>query len=109
MLALGGLRASGAEALDAISLESGGELIAADIAPALPVELEGQLVQRVFEGDQQGIAGASLLRLEVGPIWPMKPAMRSALVMMENPSGPALGPPVGAVPRLAFMRQALEQ
>lgn len=61
MFALGCLRAAGAEAMDAVCPEGCGELIAADITPAFAVELERQLVQRVFEGHQQGVAGGILV------------------------------------------------
>lgn len=44
-----GLRAARGEALDAVSPQGSGELVPRHISPALAVELERQLVERVFE------------------------------------------------------------
>lgn len=59
------LGAAFGEALDSVALERGGELIARDVSPALAVELEAQFVQRLFEGDGEGVDGR-LLAATVG-------------------------------------------
>ena len=102
MLALGCLRAAGAEASDAISPECGGELIAANIAPTLAVELERQFVQRVFEGYQQGVAGGILAAAGGGADLADEASNEERLGDDGEPIGASLGAARGCRPALGL-------